>query len=219
MDALEPQVVEQIPWERRKELGFLKALWETWTEVLFSPKIFFQKKSLETSLGTPLLYAVILGTLGAFIEIPSLFSHTSYFSRWHTEAEIFRQWTLGSIITAPLWIALGTWMMAGIYQVGIALLGGKGGYRATFRTLCYATSASVFGVIPWIGGFVASIYAFFLYLQGFQQCHQISRGRAMGALLLPVLAGLLIAIIIIALLAFWMGGTLFNELPSFRTIA
>jgi hypothetical protein len=217
MDALEPQVAGQIPWEQRKELGFFKALWETWIEVLFSPKLFFRKRSLTPSLWTPLLYAMILGTLAAIFEIPSLFGYVNYFPQWGVPDKVLKQWSTGSLITAPLWIALGTWVMAGIYHVGIALLGGKGGYGATFRTFCYATSASVFGVIPWIGGLIASIYTFYLYLEGFQQYHQLSRGRAIGALLLPVLVGFLVVMGVIVLFALLVGGTLFNELPSLYT--
>ncbi|HEY7516630.1 MAG TPA: zinc ribbon domain-containing protein, partial [Vicinamibacteria bacterium] len=56
------------PWERRGEIGFLPALFETTKQVLLSPALFFRGMPVGPGLADPLLYAVILGYAGVIVQ-------------------------------------------------------------------------------------------------------------------------------------------------------
>ena len=56
----------QTPWERRDSIGFVNALIETTKQVLSQPAAFFRSMPVTGGLGSPLLYAVIVGYVGLF---------------------------------------------------------------------------------------------------------------------------------------------------------
>ena len=57
-----------IPWERRQEIGFVTALVETTKEVLTGPSDFFRRMPVAGGIGSPLLYAVVIGYLGLLLS-------------------------------------------------------------------------------------------------------------------------------------------------------
>jgi hypothetical protein len=57
------------PWENRSQLGFFVALWQTIKGVLIEPTITFERMKREGGLGSPMLFSVILGTLGALVAL------------------------------------------------------------------------------------------------------------------------------------------------------
>ena len=57
-----------IPWDRREELGFVTALVETTKEVLTGPSDFFRRMPVAGGIGSPLLYAVVIGYLGLLLS-------------------------------------------------------------------------------------------------------------------------------------------------------
>ena len=58
-----------IPWDRREELGFVSALVETTKEVLTGPSDFFRRMPVAGGIGSPLLYAVVIGYLGLLLSV------------------------------------------------------------------------------------------------------------------------------------------------------
>src|SRR5260370_11339809 len=55
-------------WGRRDELGFVTALVETAKEVLTGPSDFFRRMPVAGGIGSPLLYAVVIGYLGLLLS-------------------------------------------------------------------------------------------------------------------------------------------------------
>ena len=53
-------------WERRKELGFVKALLETWKEVLFNPAVSFSRMKTTGGYATPFLFNLTMVVIYAF---------------------------------------------------------------------------------------------------------------------------------------------------------
>ncbi len=54
----------RIPWDDRDRIGLLTALVETTREVLTAPARFFRAMPVTGGIGSPLLYAVIVGWVG-----------------------------------------------------------------------------------------------------------------------------------------------------------
>jgi hypothetical protein len=61
----------------------------------------------------------------------------------------------------------------------------KNGFKATFRTLAYATGATVLGWIPCVGT-IAAIYEYGLVVFGLSKLQDSTVGRALAAVLLPI---------------------------------
>ena len=63
-----------LPWERRQEMGFLPAFFETLKLVLLNPSVAFASMRPEGGLADPLIYGVLGGSVGwLFYFIFSLF--------------------------------------------------------------------------------------------------------------------------------------------------
>jgi hypothetical protein len=85
--------------------------------------------------------------------------------------------------------------------------GNKKGYEATFRTFSYANSARLFHVIPFflipflapLLYFVLTVYHLTLIVIGIRECNEISTGRAVLAVLLPLIVliglGILVSVL------------------------
>jgi hypothetical protein len=81
----------------------------------------------------------------------------------------------------------------------VRAFGGRNGYGNTIKAFAYGnTPVLLFGWIPFVGG-LFSIWAIVLDIIGIKQLHGISTGRAIGAVLLSIVAlGVIVAIIVVA---------------------
>ncbi|RKZ31878.1 hypothetical protein DRQ36_00615 [bacterium] len=203
---------EEIPWEKQQELGFWTALIETVKEVLTGPSEFFARMPLSGGFGSPLIYAIILGTVGAILgQIWGILLNLIGFSAQgmlgiQPDVGSFAAGTISGIagaiigiIIAPIGVAIGSFVWAGIYHLMLMIVGGANeDYEATFRVVAFSQSVQVLQVVPIIGGPVASIWALVLHVKGLSEAHDISQGKALLAILLPIIvcccfaAGLLI---------------------------
>jgi hypothetical protein len=74
--------------------------------------------------------------------------------------------------------------------------GGRKGYRNTIKAFAYGyTPAFLFGWLPFVG-MLFSIWALILNIIGIRQLHEISTGRAIGAVLVGIAALTIIAVLI-----------------------
>lgn len=185
------------PWEHRAQLGFIAALWETIKGVLTKPAETFQNMKREGGLGTPLLYNVILGSVGGIAG--AIYQTMITFA---TESAAQAQGGLPSgmgaaagagvgvatmCILMPALIAIGSFVTSGIMHVSLMICGGaKRDFETTFRTYCYSSgSAGILQVVPICGALVAGIWGLVALCIGLSKTHEISTGRAVCAVLLP----------------------------------
>ena len=191
---------EYTPWESGG--GFIGAFLQTTQEVLFSPTKFFKKAAAGKGYWSPFIFAMISGIIGSGVVllwqwlflsgiVPSQFFSAATYSVILTVA----------IISIPFTIALSILIGSGVTHLCLMIVGGnRKGFEATFRAISYSYGAALFYIVPIIGGFVGGIYLFILAILGVREGHEISTGKAVLAVLLPLIVvsvlGILFAIFI-----------------------
>ncbi len=188
---------EYPPWESGE--GFIRAFFQTVKESLFYPTPFFKKISFGEGYWSPLIYGLITGIIGNGFAI---------FWFWLFVAQLipldrlpfqYGLSILQVIIPLPFQQALAIFIGSAILHVCLMIVrGNHHGYKTTFRAVSYSYSAYLFGIIPFLGLVIGSIYTFILTIIGVREGHEISTGKAILAVLLPALV--IFVIIIIAIL-------------------
>lgn len=189
-----------VAWERRREVGFLTALVETTQKILVSPVRFFSEMPVSGGLGSPLLYALLVGYASLVVasvydfvfqmvagsrHFPGLgpeFERVLAFGRGHGAIVV-------RLIIGPVVIVVQVFLLAGVFHLALLLVGGgRRGFEATLRVMAYAGAAGLWAVVPVCGGVLFSpVHYLVLIGIGFAKAHQIGGGRAVAAVLLPLL--------------------------------
>ena len=197
-----PPASSSIPWERRDEIGLAAALIETTKQVLTGPTDFFRRMPVAGGVGSPLLYAVIIGYLGivasavysavfmlvggaargsfgAFGDRPEVARMVEAFSGWGG--------IIGQLLFGPFGIVIGLFVSTAITHLMLMLLDGASqGFEATFRVRSYATAASVLAIVPFCGGAIGAIWSLVLCIIGLAEAQRIPVWKAALAVLLPI---------------------------------
>src|SRR6266496_615018 len=178
-----------LPWDERQTKGLFNAFIETLQMVLSRPVAAFTAMKREGGLGEPLLYATIGGTFGVVFAVIYNFvlrSFTSFGDRHDAFAHL----------------------LGGLGWIVILIVGGaKQTFETTFRVVCFAEgSASPLLVIPFCGGLIAGIWKIVLYCIGLARAHETDTGRAVLAVVLPVIVccgGVLLIAMMFGALGAW----------------
>ena len=175
-----------LPWERREELGFLKAFFDTVSMVLTQPAAAFSAMKTSGDLAGPMLFALIGGSAGAIISILFQIAIGSITSR----NDMFRVGVVGGcgyIVLAPVMILLGLFIWSGIMHLCLMILGGAAKpFETTFRVVCFSSgSTQLLAMIPFCGWMIAAVWNFVAQCIGLSRAHEIDTGKAVIAVLLP----------------------------------
>jgi hypothetical protein len=189
-----------IPWDERDRIGILGALVETTRQVLTQPSAFFRAMPVTGGVGSPLLYAVIVGWIGlvasAFYQ--AIFrsvvgSGLGVFGSERPEIAALLGWVEGwagfvaQAVFGGVFVVIGAFVAAGILHVVLLLLGGaRRDFEATFRVVSFAQATSILFLVPFCGQAVAGLWTLVLYVLGLAEAHQIGHGKAAAAVLLPI---------------------------------
>jgi hypothetical protein len=181
-----PPGESQSPFESGE--GFIGAFLKTTREALFSPVRFFKKVAGGEGYWTPLIYAMILGIIGFG---GTILWQWFFFSHWFPVGRISGlSTTIYFIITValPVIVAFTLLIESWVTHVCLMIVGGnKGGFQVTFRAIAYSFSGYLFGIIPFIGSPLGGIYVLVLTIIGVREGHDISTGKAVLAIFLPVI--------------------------------
>ncbi len=196
---------EYTPWESGE--GFVGAFLKTTQEVLFSPTKFFKKAAAGEGYWSPFIFAMISGIIGSGVAllwqwlffsgvIPHQFFSAATYSVFLTVA----------VISIPFTVALSILLGSGVTHLCLMIVGGnRKGFVPTFRAISYSYSATLFYIVPFIGAFVGGVFLLVLAIFGVREGHEISTGKAVLAVLLPLIIvsglGILLAILIPLLVA------------------
>ena len=141
------------PWENRSQLGFFTALIQTIKGVLFDPAITFEKMKREGGLGSPMLFAIIVGTFGTLVAIVyqlvfriniQTFMPAASRQPFAAQAGMNSVVVIVVAIFTPFIIAIFYCFLAsGILHLSLMLCSGiRRPFETTFRTNCYAFGAT-----------------------------------------------------------------------------
>jgi hypothetical protein len=190
------------PWERRSELGGVRAAFESTSLLCGRPSAFFAALRPDGGLGASLLYMVPL--LCASAACTTVYQHLG----WHPlgmsryPLEQLPLVMLVSMAATALLGVVGLFLGAGIDHLLLLLVGGaRRGFETTARVDAYAAgAAAVLSAIPIVGIVVAGFWNVYLRIVGFSVAHGVGRGRAAAAVLLPIaLCGCALAAVVFLL--------------------
>jgi phage FluMu protein Com len=184
------------PWERDGQN--VNSYIETVKQVFMDPLTTFANMRREGGFGKPLMYAIVGAFVGMVVSsiynllFPNPF--IGFFVRLGGDARAFSQpaGAIGficSIVVTPFAVAAVSFILTGIYHLMLMLVGGNQfGFETTYRVWCYgAGTTGLLQVIPFLGG-IASFIAHIVYMVlGLMKAHEISAGKAVLAVLLPIL--------------------------------
>jgi hypothetical protein len=202
-----------LPWDRRDSSGFFNAFIETMKLVLTAPGAAFIAMKREGGFGEPLIYTITgesIGLLFYFIY-NFFFSSLAGFGSHENPLGHMIGTGVGSlvfIILIPLFIVIGAFLGSAILHLCLMIVGGaKQSYETTFRVVCFAGgSVGPLMVIPFCGSAVAGIWKLVLYCIGLARAHETDTGRAVLAVLLPLIVccgGIFLLLMMFGALGAW----------------
>src|SRR5947208_7523498 len=162
--------------------------------VLIRPAEAFTVMKREGGFGEPLIYAVVGGSVGAIVSFlfSLLFHSLGMFTDQRNPLGAMAGMGIGSIgfiILAPLAIVIVLFTVAGIVHLCLMIVGGANQpFETTFRVLAFTQgSTGVLQVIPVCGGVIAAVWAIVVNCIGLARAHETDTGRAVLAVLLPLI--------------------------------
>jgi hypothetical protein len=150
-------------------------------------------------IGGPLLYAIVVGSLGVIVAaiyrevFSALMGSTLTTLGGGSEMRRLMPFLAGGVglilqvIFAPIFVIVGVFLVSAIVHLVLLLLGGaRQGFEATFRVACYGEAAAVLNIIPLCGNLISGVYYLVLVIIGLAAAHGIGKGTAAAAVLLPL---------------------------------
>jgi len=188
-----------LPWQDRNRYpSAMSALWQTIKAVLLGPTRAFSQIRVQDSLGSSLLYVLILGTVGGYIGLVWQIAFRSLslaaVAATGARAETAAAFALSafhvvlSIVVIPIAAVIVSFIWAGILHLCLYLLGGaKESFEATYAVVAYSMgSTALLGIVPVCGGLIGGIWALVAEILGLTAAHRTTTGRAVVAVLLPI---------------------------------
>ena len=211
-----------LPWERRAELGFVNAFFETIKVFITNPAGAWQQTKEKGDYAEPLIFAILVSWIGIAVSSvwSSLFGQTwtaflppemkeKLGSAFATNAGVL----LIQVGLAPILVLIGLFIGAAIYHVSFLVVGATkdstSGFEGTFRTVSYASVSQLANVIPFVGGLVALVWNLVLMVMGAVRMHRTTQGKAIAGILIPLVLCCVCIAVVAALVigglaaAFW----------------
>jgi hypothetical protein len=191
-------LAEIVPWERRRELGWVRAFWETTRLVCTEPKRFFATPAGESGLIGPTAYAVLAYTAGGALM---MLSFGLLMLVGAGGALIADEAALGTIFgiyggcftVGFIPFALLAYPVQGLVQVLIAaacshgtlvlLKGQRVSFEQSLRAVCYANAPYFWSFVPCIGWFGPMFWVWYCETVALRDAHRTTTDRAAIAVL------------------------------------
>jgi len=199
-------------WEQRAQLGFFKAIWETVKAVLLDPNQAFATMKRDGGFGAPLGFYMLVATAGVIISLVfNLVFQGSMLAFLPKEAQqqafpslaagagFGALFIVGITVVAVLAMLVGAFVSTGILHLSLMICSGaKQPFETTFRTGCYAMGAgSALALVPLCGSSIGFLWGVVCLCMGLAKTHEINTGRAVCAVLLPLVTCCVLYILLI----------------------
>jgi hypothetical protein len=201
---------EGTPWERRAELGFVRAWMQTLQQALLEPGKLFAAARLDrgfAQLGFAVLTTTVFWGAGQVLERALLGSQRDQMRRMIEAMSRQREippmlrrmidvqgqasspgWFAALLVLTPLVTVILLYLNAAITHAFALLLGqAKRGFAATFAACAYACAPLVLFAVPACGSIVGILWLIVLTAVGMKVTHRISSGAAAATALAPYL--------------------------------
>lgn len=203
-----------LPWEHREQLGILKAYFDTVSMVLTQPAVAFATMKTEGDMTGPLLFALIGGSAGLIVSFLLQIALHSIGVMGSGQNAIANVFGMGVgiflfIILVPVMMIVGMFLGSGILHLCLMIVGGaKKPFETTFRVVCFSSGSTyLLSMIPFCGGMIAGVWNIVLECIGLARAHEIETGKAVMAVLLPVIVCCGVAL----LFSFLVGGGVLTQ--------
>jgi hypothetical protein len=192
---------EPIPWERRREIGWWKAFWQTTKLASREPVKFFRTPPTEQGLWWPVLYGALAYTVGQVvlnlgmaialmigggvtaIAMPEEPAIGLVFLGYGAFFGVFG--VLMTLVQAPMYGFVGIMIAAGAAHGMLSLMKkNTGTFEDTVRAVAYANAPYVWSWIPGCGMFIGWIWMIICETIGVRETHRIKTDRAVLAVVL-----------------------------------
>lgn len=203
-----------LPWDREKTGN---SLVETAKGLITAPGAAYAQMREKGDYGSPIVFAVILGTLGNIIgQIWNLafgavwvgFLPPDARSQIGPMLETNVVATVVSIVLAPVFVVIGLFLFAALYHLFLLIVGGtrdsSAGFEGTVRAVGYGHVSYLAYLIPVVGPPIGFVWGAVLAAIGLSRAHHTSGGKAAAAVLLPWL----VCCVCIGIAAFTMGASI-----------
>lgn len=191
------------PWEQRSEVGFARALMDTVKMVITNPVEFYGTLKKDGDWGSPIIYAIIVGWIGAILSFVWQFLFQSMMTLpIGGKAGVGSMMASGGmmlifVVLFPIFLLIGMFIWAGLLHLAGMILGdAEQGFEVTFKVVAYTTTTNLANIIPMCGGVLGGIWALILTMIGLKQAH---RTEPWKAILSPVLVMVLCCVCVILL--------------------
>ena len=190
------------PWEQREQLGFVPGLIEGIKAFVTAPGETFSRTIKSGDVASPLIFAVILSTAMALIgQIWAMLFGATLLSALPIPAEaegvlsmlaVTSGFSIMAIfVVTPIFTVIGVFIGGGILHLMLMLVGGMGesdaGFEGSLRTVAYGSGVGQLAqIVPFIGGMVSMVWTVVLLVTGAMRLHGTSQGKAVAAVLMPV---------------------------------
>jgi hypothetical protein len=196
------------PWERRAELGFVRAWAQTVQQALLEPGKLFASAQLDkgsAQLGFAVLTTSVFWSIGQILERAVLSGERDQMRRLlaaispNAEISPFLKtmidtqqrtnswgWVIGLSLFTPVISLVLIYLNAGVTH-GVAVILGlsKRGFPATFAACAYSCAPLVLLAVPACGSIIAALWLVVLTGIGMKETHRISSGAAAATVLTP----------------------------------
>ncbi|MEM1202773.1 MAG: YIP1 family protein [Acidobacteriota bacterium] len=201
-----------LPWDERSRLGLVDALISTIKLFVTDPREAYSRLRSDGDYVGPMLFGGIIAWVMAIIgQIWSLLFSGVFggIAGLGGDVEGLGMLMGGGIaqlllmaVLMPFIYVIGVFISAGLYHLGLMIVGGlqnsQAGFEGTFRIVSYSYVGQLAQIVPILGTIVALIWQIVLIVFGHQEHHGVPQGKAVLAALLPlVLCCLCVAVLVI----------------------
>jgi hypothetical protein len=195
-DAREPAAL--LAWDRREELGTLRAYWETCMDVLFRPGPTFQRMRPHGSMGSSLFFAMLCNLASFFTTgllyagVLAVFPFPETAENDNVSVGAIRAMGAGMFLVfsllAPLGGVVATLISSAVDHLLLKLGGAERPLEVTMRANAISQAPLLLGLIPICSLYIAPFWVVGLRVFAYRSLHRTSWGKAvLGALAVPLL--------------------------------
>jgi hypothetical protein len=200
-------------------MGAPEAFLETVKQLATNPREAWARARESGGYGPPLLFAVIVGWIAAAAQTLWMglfwrgglpFLPPALASRFPGGMGLGGAFIAIKLILAPIGVVVALFIGSAILHVCYLMVGAlktsSSGFEGTFRVSAYSSVASLAQIVPLVGGLVSIVLWIILATIGGARMHRTTQGKALAAVLIPiVLLCVCAAIAVIAAIALFAG--------------